>query len=101
MKLAIRSDPQAYLRKQVKDGRYSHLSQAINSALEMARDQQILTPEDVAELQRDTARRVPYRFVVHPAVAASAPPAKWRSSRHGAGRAFLRDPPADRGRATA
>ena len=32
MKLAIRSDPQAYLRKQVKDGRYSHLSQAINAA---------------------------------------------------------------------
>ena len=53
MKLAIRSDLEAFLRQQVKVGRYVDINQALNGALEVARDQESLTPQDVAELRRE------------------------------------------------
>jgi Arc/MetJ-type ribon-helix-helix transcriptional regulator len=53
MKLAIRSDLEAYLRQQVKVGRYADFNQALNGALEVARDQETLTPEDLAHLRRE------------------------------------------------
>lgn len=53
MKIAIRSDLHAYLQRQVKQGRYRDLNQALNGALELARDQETLTPRDVEKLRRE------------------------------------------------
>jgi putative addiction module CopG family antidote len=53
MRIALRSDLREYLEQQVKAGRYSDMNHAVNGAVELARDQETLTPQDVEELRRE------------------------------------------------
>src|SRR5688500_17487114 len=55
MTVSIRPDLKKFVEGKVKAGEYADASEAINGALELLRDQERLTAEDVEELRAEIA----------------------------------------------
>jgi antitoxin ParD1/3/4 len=53
MNISLDPKLRAYLEAQVKSGRYADVSEAVNGAVALAREQESLTAHDVARIRRE------------------------------------------------